>query len=167
MNREPGPIERIADSDIRRFAEYWESKRAGRKYPSRAALDPLEFRYVLGNVVIIEAQRPAAGSGGSWQYRYRLIGANVVARDGYDLTNKTLEDLPEPEYRERVRATWTEVSETGIWAHHVRELVLDGRLRRYEVVVMPLAGNGEDIDMLISVQREMSAVVETQMEMAR
>ena len=35
---------------------------------------------------------------------------------------KTLEDLPEPEYRERIRATWTDVCETGIPAHHVREI---------------------------------------------
>jgi PAS fold len=67
---------------------------------------------------------------------------------------KTLEDLPEPEYRERVRQTWLEVCESGKPAHGIRELVLDQRLRCYEVVVLPLAGNGEDVDMLISVQRE-------------
>ena len=144
----------ILDPDIRRFVAYCRSKRGGARYPARAALDPLDFRYVLGDVVIIEVRRAPAGSERPWNFRYRLIGANVVQRDGYDLTNKTLEDLPEPEYRERVRATWTEVCETGAPAHHVRELILDNRLRRYEVVVLPLAGNGEDIDMLISVQRE-------------
>lgn len=159
-------LERIHDPDIRRFVEYWLSKRGGHSYPSRAALDPLEFRYVLGNVVIIEAQPPPAGSGERWRYRYRLIGANIVARDGYDLTNKTLEDMPDPEYRERVRTTWTDVCKTGIWAHHTRELFLDGRLRRYEVIVMPLASNGEDIDMLISVQREMPTAAEPPREMA-
>ena len=143
----------IVDPQIRRFVEYLRKKRGDASYPSRAALDPLDFRYVLGDVVIIEAHHPAV-PGGAWQFRYRLVGAGVVARDGYDLTSKTLEDLPEPEYRERIRATWTEVCETGIPAHYLREVVLDGRLRCYEVVVLPLASNGEDIDMLISVQRE-------------
>ena len=144
----------IVDPDIRRFVEYYQDKRGAGRHPPRAALDPLDFRYVLGDVVIIAANRSPLDRARAWHFRYRLIGANVVARDGYDLTNKTLEDMPEPEYRERVRATWTEVCDSGLPAHHLRELVLDERTRRYEVVVLPLASNGEDIDMLISVQRE-------------
>ena len=146
--------DRIVDPQIRRFVEYWRSKRGDATYPSREALDPLEFRYVLGDVVLIEAQRSPTSGRWPWQFRYRLIGANVVARDGYDLTNKTIDDLPEPEYRERVRSTWLEVCETGAPVYYARELFLDHRPRRYEVVVMPLASNGQDIDMLISVQRE-------------
>jgi len=149
---------RIVDPAIARFVEYYESKRGAAKHPPRAALDPLDFRYVLGDVVIIAVQRSPPGSARPWHFRYRLIGANVVTRDGYDLTNKTLDDMPEPEYRERVRATWTQVCETGLPACHLREFVLDDRMRRYEVVVLPLAGNGEDIDMLISVQRERAPV---------
>ena len=145
---------RIVDPEIRRFVEYLRSRRGEGTYPARAALDPLDFRYVLGDVVIIEAHRSPTSSRWPWTFRYRLIGTNVVARDGYDLTNKSLDDLPEPEYRERVRTTWTEVCETGTPAHHVRDLILDDRARRYEVVVLPLASNGRDIDMLISVQRE-------------
>jgi hypothetical protein len=151
--------ERILDPEIRRFVDYWEAKRGLSKYPARVDLDPVDFRYVLGDVVLIDAHKSPPGNRYHWSFRYRLIGANVVARDGYNLTNKTLEDLPEPEYRERVRTTWMEVCDTGIWMHGVRELVLDRRLRRYEVVVLPLAGNGEDIDMLVSVQREMRVPV--------
>jgi hypothetical protein len=143
----------IRDPEIRRFVAYWRSKRGAATYPARAALDPLDFRYVLGDVVVIEARRPG-GAAPRWSFRYRLIGQKVAARDGYDLTNKTLEELPEPEYRERVRATWTEVCESGRPAHYVRDFILDNRARRYEVVVLPLASNGEDIDMLISVQRD-------------
>ena len=140
--------------EIRRFVGYWQGKRGAGKYPARAAIDPLDFHYVLGDVVLIAAERLSAEDASRWHFRYRLIGSNVVARDGYDLTNKTLDELPEPEYRERIRATWTEVCDTGKPAHYIRELVLDHRVRRYEVVVMPLASNGHDIDMLISVQRE-------------
>jgi hypothetical protein len=45
-------------------------------------------------------------------------------------------------------------------AHHVRDIVLDHRWRCYEVVVLPLAKNGQDIDMLISVQRETRRALE-------
>lgn len=58
------------------------------------------FAMYSGDVVIIEARRAPPPGPQHWWFRYRLIGANVVARDGYNLTNKTLEDLPEPEYRD-------------------------------------------------------------------
>jgi hypothetical protein len=151
---EAGNDTRIADPLIRRFVEYWRSKRFGAPYPSRDAIDPLDFRYVLGDVVLIEARPAPTGSPHPWNFRYRLIGASIVERDGYDLTNKTIDDLPEPQYRERVRSTWLDVCETGVPVYYARELFLDHRPRRYEVVVMPLASNGHDIDMLISVQRE-------------
>jgi len=154
---EPDILEGIADPQIRRFVEYWQGKRGAARYPSRAALDPIDFRYVLGDVVIIEAKRAAPGSQFPWLFRYRLIGTNVVSRDGYDLTNKSLDDLPEAEYRERVRTTWNAVCDSGMPAHHIRNLHLDNRVRCYEAVVLPLASNGDDIDMLISVQRETAA----------
>jgi len=145
----------IADEKIRRFFKYWLDKRGGRKYPARADLDPLDFSYVLGDVVIVDATPSPPGSRWPWTFRYRLVGTNLVQCDGYDLTGRPLDDLPEPEYRERVRATWMETCETGLPAHRVRELLLDRRMRRYEVIVLPLASNGEDIDMLISVQRQL------------
>src|SRR5690348_1351198 len=55
---------KIIDPEVARFVEYWKAKRGDGRYPTRAALDPLEFRYVLGDVVLIEAQRrPPAGDG--------------------------------------------------------------------------------------------------------
>ncbi|HVC55141.1 MAG TPA: PAS domain-containing protein [Stellaceae bacterium] len=151
---DPAYDARIADPQIRQFVEYWRARRGAAQYPARAALDPVDFHYVLGDVVLIEVGKAPPDSPFPWHFRYRLIGSNVSARDGYDLTNKTLEDLPEPEYRERIRTTWSEVCDSGRPAHYLRQLFLDRRLRCYEVVVMPLASNGRDIDMLVSVQRE-------------
>lgn len=48
---------------------------------------------------------------------------------------------------------WTEVCENGVPGYYIRELILDGRTRRCEVVVMPLASDRQGIDMLICVQR--------------
>src|SRR5438876_2092688 len=91
----------------------------------------------------------------AWRFHCRLVGTKIVDRDGYDLTGRLLDEAPE--YCERIRATGIEVCETGIPTHLVRELLLDCRMRRYEVIVLPLASNGEDIDMLISVQGRLPA----------
>ena len=145
----------IAEEKIRRFFQYWLDKRGGRRYPARADLDPIDFAYVLGDVVMVDAERSPPGDRWPWTFRYRLVGTKIVHRDGYDLTGKPLDELPEPEYRERVRATWMESCETGLPVHRIREVLLDRRMRRYEVIVLPLARNGQDIDMLISVQRQL------------
>jgi hypothetical protein len=150
----------ILDQGIRRFVEYWRVKRGAAKFPARAALDPVEFHYVLGDVVLVEAEKSIPESEFPWNFRYRLVGSNIVARDGYNLTSKTLDELPEPEYRERIRTTWMEVCESGNPAHYVRELLLDHRWRCYEVVVLPPPKDGQDIDMLISVQRETRRALE-------
>jgi hypothetical protein len=148
--------EQIADPLIRRFVEYWRKKCGDACCPARADIDPLDFRYVLGDVALIEVQRASAGSPHPWAFRYRLFGANIVEHDGYDLTNKTLEEMPEPELREIVRETWTEVCENCTPVYYRRDMMLDHRSRRYEVVVMPLSGNGCDLDMLIAVRRQMT-----------
>jgi hypothetical protein len=145
----------ISDDGIIRFVRYWLAKREGRRFPSRASIDPLEFDYVLGDVALIDAQRLPPGAPLRWQFRYRLVGTNLVMRDGYDLTGKTLEDLPEPEYREQIRETWTKVCETGEPVHRLRDFRLDNRIRRYEAVILPLASDGERVDMLVSVQRHL------------
>ena len=61
---------------------------------------------------------------------------------------------PELRYRERIRKTWSEVCETGEPAHYIRDVILDDRLRRYEVLALPLSSDGKEIDMLLTVQRE-------------
>lgn len=108
---------------------------------------------MLGDVALVDARRPSPGAPARWNFRFRLVGTNLVMRDGYDLTGKSLDELPEPEYREQLRETWTLVCETGEPAHRKRDFHLDNRVRRYETVVLPLAGDGENIDMLVFVQR--------------
>ena len=142
--------QQIADPLIRRFFAYWQSKRGDERFPARRALDPIDFSYVLGDVTLVEI------CGESKTYRYRVTGSNLVARDGYETTGKTLEDIPDVEYRERIRTTFDAVATTGEPVHGLRDLLIDGRLRCYEVLVLPLASNGCDIDMLIAVQRYLS-----------
>ena len=142
----------ITDPLIGRFYQYWLEKRGSGRYPARAALDPIDFRYALPDVVLVEVHRSSQSTEGLG-FHYKVMGTNIVSIDGYDLTNKTLEDLPEPEYRERIRKTWTEVYDTGEPRYYVRDVILDHRIRRYEVLALPLASDGETIDMLITVQR--------------
>jgi hypothetical protein len=135
---------------LRRFFAYWSRLRGDRIAPARRDIDPVEFGYALADLALIDVLRDDAGRLG---FRYRLVGENIVRRDGYSMRGKLLDELPETEYRERIRRSWTEVVESGEPAHVIREAVFDGRARNYESLVLPLSSDGERVDMLIGLQR--------------
>lgn len=130
---------------LQRLLQYWEQKRGGRRMPSRADLDPLEFTWMLGDVSLVEVHR----RDGQLRYRFRLIGSRAVERLGYDVTGKWLEDLPAPDYRARL------VDILGIIvaraAPHVERpnMLIDNHVHHYEILRLPLGSDGYHVDMLM------------------
>jgi hypothetical protein len=61
-----------------------------------------------------------------------------------------LDDYPDPEFREYMRERYSAAvtSRQPLGSVQTR-LVLDGRVRRYEALLLPLAGDGETVDMLM------------------
>ncbi|HUN51378.1 MAG TPA: PAS domain-containing protein, partial [Candidatus Sulfotelmatobacter sp.] len=128
---------------LRRFYEYWLAKRGERRLPARRDIDPLDFPYVLGNLMLVDVLRDPE------RFRVRLHGTNLVLRAGYDMTGKPLEELPRPEYRNYVldRCRGLVVARAPLVLVHDR--ILDDRLSRYEALWLPFADNGSDVDLLI------------------
>ena len=141
------------DPAILRTFEYWLEKRGQRRFPARADLDPLDLRYVIGDVCIIDVARDPR------RFSYRLVGTRIVQRDGYDMTGKSLDCLPDAEYREAIRATFAKACDRGFPILGSRDQVIDDRIRAYEFLILPLAANGSDIDMLFTVQRYLPSVL--------
>jgi hypothetical protein len=140
------PVDTLGAEVLRRLLAYWQEKRGGAAMPARADISPFDFTYALGDLVLVEVHREPL------RFRYRLHGVNLVARDGYDMTGKWLQDHPEPGYRDRILQTWTSVVETGEPHSVVREILVDGRIRRYESLVLPLAADRHRVDMLLGAQ---------------
>jgi hypothetical protein len=66
---------------------YWLSKRGGDTLPKRSACDPLlEIPQIAPRLVIAERPR------GTEAIRYRLIGTDIVAHRGVDLTGKYVDE---------------------------------------------------------------------------
>lgn len=135
--------EDIKSERLRRLFDYWDGKRAGRKLPARAALDPVDFAYALANVALVDVLRDPL------RFRFRLVGTEIVRRDGTDLTGKTVDDHPLPEYRALLRDSYGEVVASGEPAVFLRERLMDDKPRQYEVLYLPLAADGVTIDMLL------------------
>jgi hypothetical protein len=134
----------IAHPRLRRLYEYWLAKRGERKMPSRADLDPLEMTFVIGNIILVDVvDGPPLG------FRIRLHGTNLSQRVGFELTGKMLDELPETEFRELARESFTRAVTNAEPRHGRRDRVLDGRLAHYETIILPLSGDGENVDRLL------------------
>lgn len=129
---------------LRQLYEYWDGKRGMRSMPARAELDPIEFRFVIGDVILVDVI-----AGDPPKFFIRLHGTNLSERTNFDLTGKMLDEMPAPEFRDLSTRTFRRVVKSKEPLHAVAERLLDGRMQRYEVIILPLSSDGETVERLI------------------
>ncbi len=137
---------RLVHRCVRELFAYWRSKAAPERLPRRGDLDPLDMRSALGNLAVVEVHREPL------RFRYRLHGASMAALDGFDMTNKWLDEHPVPQARGRIASSWRRAAERRQLIHGFRDCFADIRPRRYEVLVLPLAEDGLTVDKLLVMQ---------------
>lgn len=103
------------------------------RLPGPRALDPLDVAWALGAISLVDV----TGEPPQCRFRFVLDGGWQVERYGYDMTGKYLEDFPEPETRELIRVSYLEVVAAQQPVMRRRDLMLDGRHRRYEALLLP------------------------------
>lgn len=128
---------------LRELYGYWTNKRAGRPSPERADIDPTEIPRLLPHLILIDVRREPL------DLVYRLVGTEVVSADGMELTGRRVRDLPIDE-AERLFDAHAEVATDAVprivrGARRSR----NGALRKYERLVLPLAGAAEVPNMLL------------------
>ncbi len=134
----------IVNVKLKRLFEYWEAKRGDRRFPARSDIDPVDMAFALGNVILAEVLPETPP-----RFRIRLHGTTLSQRVGYDLTGKMLDEMPVPEFRDLSTRSFTKVVRTREPVHVLADRLVDGRMQRYEAILMPLSSDGERIDMLL------------------
>ena len=129
---------------LRRFLQYYLEKCAGRALPARRDLDPVDFAYALGDITLVDVAHDPL------RFSFRLDGTRHVERFGFDLTGRSLDDFPYPEMRQAIFDSYREVVERRKPRRYHRDLESNGRLFRYEALILPLSDDGETVNMLIS-----------------
>ncbi len=119
--------------------------------PSRADFDPVQVpRHILPNLVLLEPRRqPDTSQLRLW---LRLVGSGLVAAYKREITGHFLDEVYiADDYGDALRQ-FEITLETGratcMWAETQTR---DGRFMNYERILLPLAGNGRDIDMVLAV----------------
>lgn len=131
---------------------YWEGKHRDGKLPARADISPFEMRFIIGNICLVDVI-----AGDPPRFRMRLLGSNIVLALGagdrggkiVDWTGGILDEMPPTEFRTMIGRSFEAVTRTREPLVTYRDVVMDDRTYNYEVVVLPLAADGETVDMLL------------------
>lgn len=124
--------------------EYWASKITDSRLPGRADIDPLDIPALLSQVILLDVQRDP------WNFRFRLIGTNVVHHLTDDWTGKWMSTIDHMAPPSRIFNSCVEVATSGKPLRSDTPYV--GPHQNYvraEDIILPLASDGETPDMLL------------------
>lgn len=133
---------------VRAFADHWLSKCVNERLPSRRDIDIAELGPWLGRVLMMDV------IDGGEDFRYRLIGTEIVDAVGRDLTGRLVSDVDYSGNRDGVLDTFRRplLVRGPVFRRGTMIWRVDRSWRHYESVHCPLAGDGETMDMTIGVQ---------------
>ncbi|HVZ00325.1 MAG TPA: PAS domain-containing protein [Dongiaceae bacterium] len=143
--------DRLPLPQFKQLYDYWEGKRAGRRWPRRSDIDPVEMRFALGNIDLVEiAYDPIV-------FLFRISGSNIDRDEGFNMQGKTLDEYPLPQHREAVRKTYLRVLERGEPDYEELERLDEGQVVRYGRLILPLSEQGDRIDAFLMARYELKA----------
>jgi hypothetical protein len=124
--------------------EYWWNLKAKRELPNSVEIDPIDFSFALGNVLLVEfiADRE--------DLRYRVYGTNVTKYSGFDLTGKSIatSNIP-PISRAFYLATYKAASLRRAPVFSVNFPSTRETLRQWNRLILPFAGTDGQVDRFI------------------
>ena len=140
------PVLAVSSPRVRAALEYWERKRAGRAMPMRRDLDPMEMIPFLPFVMLIDVLSDPP------DFRYRLLGTEVVAISRRDWTGLRLSEIPDKGPGTVVWSNYETVVATRAPFSRVPPYVgPQDRMRGCENLLMPLSEDGECVSMIFQV----------------
>ncbi|MFO0989620.1 MAG: PAS domain-containing protein [Alphaproteobacteria bacterium] len=137
-------LSQLIEPGLRALHAYWSVKRGARPMPARADIDPVEVPRLLPHLMLV------AVSDDPPRFRFRLVGTEIVARYGDELTGRALDEIDlggeigsiQSQYEETVRAA------APTYCRHAIE-TRQGKYLRYERLLLPLSSDGIRVDMLL------------------
>lgn len=132
---------------IARFFLYWRSIHPASGLPGRQHFDPLAIHSLLPGVWLLDIQREP------FRLRYRLVGTEAVEAIGAEVTGQWMDEAHtavarEPEYMNRYRSVVEQ--RLPSWRRGVPRLWTHKRYATLENMVVPLASDGETVDLLVA-----------------
>ena len=137
---------RIAASheSVRSLHAYWKAQCNGRPMPSRADIDPADFRHHLPSVTLVDVVPDAR------RFVYRLVGTQEVAGRGCDPKGRSVGDAFYGESREASLACYDYVVRTRRpFCFRDPYITSDGWPEQEDTLYLPLSADGETVNMVL------------------
>jgi hypothetical protein len=138
-------LDDLHDARLKRLYDYWRDGCAGAEMPSRAAVDPLDFRYILGYVSLVEVELMPR------RYRFRLDGSVLAMLSGMDYTGKYLDQLGIPDYIDFVAASYDRVVDRLRPYAYRKQGAFDTKTFDEETLILPLGREGKVEHLMVAV----------------
>lgn len=134
----------IRSEVLRKLTVHWDRMRQSRPMPARADFDPLDVRFALGFLSLIEVRRSPL------RFFFRLDGTKQVELFGIDCTRRYLDEAMPPDHAAMAAASYREVVESRVPRYHLRKIRFHERIIDYEVLILPFSDDGERVDLLMT-----------------
>jgi hypothetical protein len=134
-----------AHADLRRLLEYWQAKCGERRFPRRADIDPLDFHFMLNRIALTEVHGDQPR-----RYRMRLVGTFWRDLSGVELSGTWMDALPTANLRDLTIGFYEAMIAAGKPRFTMRDAIVDDKLLRYEIMLLPLSEDGDRISMIVT-----------------
>lgn len=135
------------DPDIAEIYDYWCEAAPDRRLPGRQHIDPTTLpARLLPSLWLLDVQREP------FRLRYRLVGTAIVEAMRADPTGKFLDDAhPHVKQRAEFFERYERVVRTGIPSRRrgIAQLWIHADYREIENLILPLASDGTNIDIIM------------------
>ncbi len=136
----------LRDDRHRRAFAYWRSKAPEGRLPGRPDIDPLEMPDLLSWLTLVDV----VWEGERLRLRCRLIGTQVVARFGRDITGLYAEEAYSGDYLAQALETYGAVIESRRPQLSRHQIPIEDREHAaYDRLILPLAKDGDTVDMFM------------------
>ena len=140
----------LSDPRQRELLAYWKSCGHDGRLPGRDDIDPADFpnpSETLPWLCLVEVHR----EGDVPRFRHRLIGTGIAGKIGRDATGKWFEEIYDGKRMEETLADYLDILELRGPALQRRRVPVTGRdYLIFERLALPLAADGETVDMVLS-----------------
>lgn len=128
---------------FQRLYDYWHQIRGTRAMPSRADIDPLRLKGVLGWVLLIDVEWDPL------RFRFRLIGSEITSIRGVDLTGRYLDEVVSSSRDVILNFNARVATEPCIGFHSVVDTMRDARVGWVSRLSLPLSSDRRRVDMIL------------------
>lgn len=141
----------VADNSPPAFKEildYWHKKCAGAFAPAWTDIQLMDLPAVLlPRCIVVDLD------GADGPIRYRYFGTAIAELHGYELTNKTIQDMKPPDFRDQVIKQYRMLQEKRKPIFFVAHFpFLTGRRTYQYLLRLPLSSDGKTVTNALSVQ---------------